>query len=158
MASIGGIQSNASVNEMSYSRPSSNLSEDQKNGIQSVLEKFDSKNLTASDAKKIVSEFTKLGVQPSKELATVMAASGFDAKQVGDLASGSAKRPTPPPSSDNTSSNNDVREQLRALIASINSNTDSNSNVGLTKDELKQFLQSASELLGSTGNLVDRTV
>ena len=157
MASIGGIQLNASVNAMSYSRPSSSLSVDQKNGIQSVLEKFDSKNLTASDAKKIVSEFTKLGVQPSKELATVMAASGFDAKEVGDLASGSAKRPPPPPSSDNTSSNNDVREQLRALIASINSNTDSNSNVGLTKDELKQFLQSASELLGSTGNLVDRT-
>jgi hypothetical protein len=156
MASIGGIQSNASVNAMSYSRPSSSLSVDQKNGIQSVLEKFDSKNLTASDAKKIVSEFNKLGVQPSKELATVMAASGFDAKQVGDLASGSAKRPPPPPAVD--TSDNDVRDQLRALIASLNSNTDSNSSVGLTKDELKQFLQSASELLGSTGNLVDRTV
>ncbi len=165
MSSIGGIQSNASMSAMSYARPSGGLSADQKNGIQSVLKNFDPKNLTSADAKSITSEFKKLGVQPGKDLETTMAASGFDAKEVGRLAFGSSMPPggpqggnPPPPAGGNVSSEEDVSDYLNTLIASFTSNTDSKSNDGLTKSEFNQILKTASDLLGSTGNLVDRAV
>lgn len=166
MSSIGGIQSNASMSAMSYARPSGGLSAEQKNGIQSVLKNFDPKNLTSADAKSITSEFKKLGVQPGKDLETTMAASGFDAKEVGRLAFGSSTppggpqggNPPPPPAGGNVSSDEDVSDYLSTLIASLTSNSDSKSNDGLTKSEFNQILKTASDLLGSTGNLVDRAV
>jgi hypothetical protein len=167
MSSIGGIQSNASMSAMSYARPSGGLSAEQKNGIQSVLKNFDPKNLTSADAKSITSEFKKLGVQPGKDLETTMAASGFDAKEVGRLAFGSSmppggpqggNPPPPPPAGGNVSSEEDVSDYLSTLIASLTSNTDSKSNDDLTKSEFNQILKTASDLLGSTGNLVDRAV
>ena len=165
MSSIGGIQSNASMSAMSYARPSGGLSAEQKNGIQSVLKNFDPKNLTSADAKSITSEFKKLGVQPGKDLETTMAASGFDAKEVGRLAFGSSTPPggpqggnPPPPAGGNVSSDEDVSDYLSTLIASLTSNSDSKSNDGLTKSEFNQILKTASDLLGSTGNLVDRAV
>jgi hypothetical protein len=72
---------------------SSTFSADQKNSIQSILGKFDSNNLSVADAKKITSEFKKLGIQPGRELEETMAASGFDAKQVGGLAFGQGQSP-----------------------------------------------------------------
>jgi hypothetical protein len=57
------------------------------------MSNFDSKNITASDAKKISSEFSKLGIQPGRELQEAMAAEGFDAKQVSDLAFGQGQQP-----------------------------------------------------------------
>ncbi len=166
MSSIGGIQSNASMSAMSYARPSGGLSAEQKNGIQSVLKNFDPKNLTSADAKSITSEFKKLGVQPGKDLETTMAASGFDAKEVGRLAFGSSTppggpqggNPPSPPAGGNVSSDEDVSDYLSTLIASLTSNSDNKSNDGLTKSEFNQILKTASDLLGSTGNLVDRAV
>lgn len=165
MSSIGGIQSSTSMSAMSYARPSGGLSAEQKNGIQFVLKNFDPKNLTSADAKSITSEFKKLGVQPGKDLETTMAASGFDAKEVGRLAFGSSMPPggpqgwnPPPPAGGNVSSDEDVSDYLSTLIASLTSNTENKSNDGLTKSEFNQILKTASDLLGSTGNLVDRAV
>ena len=88
MSTIGAINSHASMGGTSNLRASSGLTAEQKSGIKSVLGKFDSKNVSSSDAKKITTEFKKLGIQPGKELEEAMAASGFDARQVGDLAFG----------------------------------------------------------------------
>ena len=88
MSTIGAINSPATVGGTSNFRASSGLTADQKSSIKSVLGKLDSKNLSSADAKKITTEFKKLGIQPGKELEEAMAASGFDARQVGDLAFG----------------------------------------------------------------------
>ena len=93
MSTIGPIRANASLSSTSNVRSSSTFSEDQKSSIQSILAKFDSKNLSVADAKKITSEFKKLGIQPGRELERTMAASGFDAKQVGGLAFGQGQPP-----------------------------------------------------------------
>lgn len=93
MSTIGPMSAKASLGAISNRQSSSTLSADQKNSIQSILGKFDSKNLSVADAKKITSEFKKLGIQPGRELAETMAASGFDAKQVGDLAFGQGQPP-----------------------------------------------------------------
>ena len=93
MSTIGPISSNASLSATSNMQSSSTFSADQKNSIQSILGKFDSKNLSVADAKKITTEFKKLGIQPGRELEETMAASGFDAKQVGGLAFGQGQPP-----------------------------------------------------------------
>jgi len=93
MSTIGPMSAKASLGAISNRQSSSTLSADQKNSIQSILGKFDSKNLSVADAKKITSEFKKLGIQPGRELAETMAASGFDAKQVGGLAFGQGQPP-----------------------------------------------------------------
>ena len=167
MSSISGIQSNSSMSAMSYARPTG-LTSDQKNGIQSVLKNFDSKNLTESDAKSITSEFKKLGLQPGKDLESAMAASGFDAKQVGQLAFGTGGSPgaaqggnpppTPPSGGGKLTSSDDVSDYLTTLISSLTSNTDSESTGGTTDSEFNQLLKTASDLLGAKGNLVDRAV
>lgn len=90
MSTIGSINSNSIANVMPPSRSAGSLSADQKSAIKSALNNFDSKNLSASDAKKISSEFKKLGIQPGRALEGAMAAAGFDAKQVGTLAFGQA--------------------------------------------------------------------
>jgi hypothetical protein len=92
MSAIGSIPSVTTPNALSNARSAVGLTGDQKNGIKSVLSNFDSKNITASDAKKISSEFSKLGIQPGRELQEAMAAEGFDAKQVGDLAFGQGQQ------------------------------------------------------------------
>ena len=93
MSTIGPISANASLSATSNMQSSSTFSADQKNSIQSILGKFDSKNLSVADAKKITTEFKKLGIQPGRELEETMAASGFDAKQVGGLAFGQGQPP-----------------------------------------------------------------
>lgn len=93
MSAISTIRANATFGPTSNMQSSSTFSADQKNSIQSILGKFDSKNLSVADAKKITTEFKKLGIQPGRELAETMAASGFDAKQVGDLAFGQDQPP-----------------------------------------------------------------
>lgn len=93
MSAISTSRANATFGSTSNMQSSSTFSADQKNSIQSILSKFDSKNLSVADAKKITTEFKKLGIQPGRELAETMAASGFDAKQVGDLAFGQGQPP-----------------------------------------------------------------
>lgn len=93
MSAISTIRANVTIGSTSNMQSSSTFSADQKNSIESILGKFDSKNLSVADAKKITTEFKKLGIQPGRELAETMAASGFDAKQVGDLAFGQGQPP-----------------------------------------------------------------
>jgi hypothetical protein len=52
MPTIGSLSANATLSTTPNARSSSALSTDQKSSIQSVLDKFDSKNLSAADAKK----------------------------------------------------------------------------------------------------------
>ena len=68
MSTIGPMSANASLSATSNMQSSSTFSADQKNSIQSILGKFDSKNLSVADAKKITTEFKKLGIQPGREL------------------------------------------------------------------------------------------
>ena len=65
---------------------SNNLSTSQLDTISSVLENYDSSNLSQSDALEIVAAFKEAGIQPSSELKSAMEEAGFDAHEVGSLA------------------------------------------------------------------------
>ncbi len=120
MSTIGSMSANATLSATPNARSSSPLSTDQKSSIKSVLGKFDSKNLSAADAKKITSEFKKLGVQPGRELEETMAASGFDARQVGDLAFGQGQPPSGGASGGSSKAMvSSSLSELKSLMASI---------------------------------------
>ena len=124
MSTIGSVHSGATTNGMSNVRSAAGLTVDQKNSIKSVLNNFDSKNITASDAKKITSEFSQLGIQPGRELEEAMAAAGFDAKQVGNLAFGQGQQPNGGNSDGKLHSIvSSSLSELKSLMASIGSGT-----------------------------------
>ena len=124
MSTIGSIHSGATTHSISNLRSSGGLTADQKSSIKSVLSQFDSKKITASDAKKITSEFTKLGIKPGRELEEAMAAAGFDAKQVGNLAFGQGQQPRGGGSGGYSQAivSNSVSE-LKSLMASMGTGT-----------------------------------
>lgn len=68
------------------SSSSSSLSSSQLETISSVLEGYDSDNLTQSDAMEIVAAFKEAGIKPSAELESAMEEAGFSAQEVGTLA------------------------------------------------------------------------
>lgn len=93
----------------SSSSSNNTLSSSQLDTISSVLENYDSDNLSQSDAQSIVEAFESEGITPSFELAIAMEEQGFDAKEVGDLAfgeqgggnrAGGGMPPPPPPPSE----------------------------------------------------------
>lgn len=120
---VGSVGSNYSMiqQQMSQSTNSSNnsLSTSQKETIASVLEQFDATNLTSSDASSIVSAFEEAGIEPGKALESALSEAGFDAKEIGDLASkggpsGGGGMP-PPPSEQEQSDVSDMLDSLLSL-------------------------------------------
>lgn len=104
--------------QTSSASKSSSLSTDQQAFIADLLSQYDSESLSASDAQEIVKALQEAGIEPSKAMESTMAASGFDAKEIGDLAgvgkgdgSGRPMGP-PPPKKEEMSSVSDLLESL----------------------------------------------
>ncbi|SMP86166.1 hypothetical protein SAMN06313540_10320 [Epsilonproteobacteria bacterium SCGC AD-308-E02] len=104
--------------QTSSASKSSSLSTDQQAFIADLLSQYDSESLSASDAQEIVKALQEAGIEPSKAMESTMAASGFDAKEIGDLAGvgkgDGAGRPMgpPPPKKEEMSSVSDLLESL----------------------------------------------
>ena len=97
------------------------LTVEQKTLIEGTLSNYDSENLSESDALEIVNTFSKAGIQPGKELEETLKSSGFDAREIGQLANTS---PLPPPSNQST-----TNIDLSALVSYIEEH------LSLTDDE-----------------------
>jgi hypothetical protein len=118
--SISSISSTQSYQAtVSNSTRSSNLSSDQKALIEETLSQYDASSLSADDAKAIVEAFQEAGIEPSKALESAMSSSGFDAKEVGDLAGlgkpgggRPAGGPPPPPSEEEVLTITELLESL----------------------------------------------
>ena len=97
MSNIGAVNSKAVLQTMPQARTTAGISADQKESMTKVLSQFDANNLSSADAKKITTAFKKTGVEPGRALEEVMAASGFNAQQVGQLAFGAGATPAEGP-------------------------------------------------------------
>ncbi len=104
--------------QTSSASKSSSLSTDQQAFIADLLSQYDSESLSASDAQEIVKALQEAGIEPSKAMESTMAASGFDAKEIGDLAGvgkgdgGGRPMGPPPPKKEEMSSVSDLLESL----------------------------------------------
>jgi hypothetical protein len=118
------------------------LSSEQQNLIEEVLSKFDTNSLSTSDATEIVSAFKEAGIEPSSALASAMAASGFDAQEVGNLAQASQGGgrpmggPPPPPPQDEVDS---VASLLESLLSSDEDDENDTTSVSSTSTISSSF-------------------
>ena len=97
MSNIAAVNSKAVLPTMPQARTTAGISADQKESMNKVLSQFDANNLSSADAKKITTAFKKIGVEPGRALEEVMAAAGFNAQQVGQLAFGAGATPAEGP-------------------------------------------------------------
>ena len=67
------------------------LSLEQKSLIETTLTEYDASNLSASDASEIVTIFSEANIQAGKELENALKDAGFDAKEIGSLATPTTK-------------------------------------------------------------------
>lgn len=117
MSNIGAVNSKAVLPTMPQARTTAGISADQKESMNKVLSQFDANNLSSADAKKITTAFKKIGVEPGRALEEVMAAAGFNAQQVGQLAFGAGATPTEGPGS--SKGVDTVRSSLAELKGSM---------------------------------------
>lgn len=110
--------------QMSSSSKTSSLSTAQLALIEETLSQYDASSLSADDAAAIVEIFQEAGIEPSSALQDAISAVGFDAKEIGDLASaggagvgqaGGGKPmggPPPPPPEEELSTITELLESL----------------------------------------------
>ena len=67
----------------------SQLTSDQQSIIEETLAQYDADNLTEQDAMDIVDAFAQSDIEPSAQFAKILSESGFDAREIGDMAKGS---------------------------------------------------------------------
>jgi len=96
---ISGVSSISSYTPSSSVSNRPQMSDEQKDLVNSVLEGYDSSSLSEDDASAIVAAFQEAGIQPSRDLANTMSEAGFSASEVGQLAGivGPAGGVLPPP-------------------------------------------------------------
>lgn len=116
---INSISSNSTImadlaKSTSSTSSSSSLTAAQLETISSVLDSYDSSNLSASDAQSIIASFEEAGIEASSDLESAMSDLGFDAKEVGDLGRSGAQggMPPPPPSEEDVSSISSLLDSL----------------------------------------------
>jgi len=132
--SISSLSVQTSAVQSSNSQ-NSTLSSYQKEYIGSLLENYDSSSLSADDAVQIVTALKDQGIAASEELAQYMDDAGFDAKEIGDLASVSGGiegggRPAggpPPPQGGNQSSEEEEEDYISELLDALLSTDDEDS-------------------------------
>lgn len=86
-AEFQAVLSNFGFEAQDSETSSSTLSSSQQETISSVLENYDADNLTAEDAQSIVAAFKEAGIEPGSELESALEEEGFDANEIGTLAS-----------------------------------------------------------------------
>jgi len=135
---------------------SSSLTTSQQDTISSILEQYDSSNLSASDASSIIEAFQDAGIEPSKELEFAMSAEGFDAKEVGKLGGaggpqGAGGMPPPPPPSDEEEST--VSSLLNTLFSTDDEDEDSTTISSSDSSSFDEVMEYTSRIL----NLNDKS-
>lgn len=124
------------------------LSDEQKQFVTDTLSAFDPESLSADDAKQISARFREQGIAPGRGLEEAMAASGFDAREVGKLA-GVEAPPASRPEAPNGSNNSDIISYLGQLLAD-------QGNEPLSEESKQTILQALRDKFGlDSGAVID---
>lgn len=117
------------------------LSEEQNAIVEETLSNFDANELTESDALSIAQTFADAGIQPSPAMANKLSELGFDAQEIGELASNEIDKsqhlpPLPPQGSGNLDLGSAV-DYLETLFEQKSDNEKDNS--GITAKLAERF-------------------
>lgn len=122
MGNIQGAASMGGIGSFPLPPRSHPLTDEQKSLVQFTLAEYDSENLTADDAKKILNTFREAGIRPGKELRQAIEDAGFDEKQLLDLAGPEGGQKPPSSRGVQGSSNVDVSalQSLQNILSQYN--------------------------------------
>ncbi len=130
------------------------ISDEDEEFIASLLSGYDASNISSEDAIEISSALKEAGIAPSRELASVMEESGFNAREIGDL----AQTGRPPQASsfesivDYTSRIMSLTEDMKQEVKDL-FNSYKPENTNLTVDEAsKVVVNSLSQILSDSNN------
>ena len=127
-----------STQSIQFNSISNSITSDKVSTVENILSKYDSKSLSQSDAEEIVQSFKEAEIEPTMELASLMASVGFDAQKVAELAGAKPPHgqgiPPIPPSEEEISAISDLLQSL------LNSDEDSESQ---TLDVFEPLLEHA---------------
>lgn len=123
------------------------LSDEQTSLIEDTLSQYDADNLSQEDATAIAETFAEAGIPPGKEFANALSASGFDAREIGELAGvgekggpgGQGPGGPPPPQSGGTESSSLDLSSIMSYLDELSESDD-----GSTSD----FMANISERFG----------
>ena len=134
---------------------SSSLTTAQLETISSVLDSYDSSNLSASDAASIIASFEEAGIEASSDLQSAMEDLGFDAKEVGDLGGAGAKggMPPPPPSDEEV---NSISSLLDSLLSTEEDESSTSSSTSDIMDYTSRILSLNDSSKDEVMNLLDK--
>ena len=123
--------------------------------ISSVLENYDSSNLSASDAQSIIASFEEAAIEASSDLQSAMEDLGFDAKEVGDLGGAGAKggMPPPPPSDEEV---NSISSLLDSLLSTEEDESSTSSSTSDIMDYTSRILSLNDSSKDEVMNLLDK--
>ncbi|MBL8093801.1 MAG: hypothetical protein JNL73_06495 [Anaerolineales bacterium] len=153
---MGNIQGTGSMDGLgSFPRPhrSHPLTDAQKSLVQSTLADYDSETLTADDAKEILSTFREAGIRPGQELRQAIEETGFDEKQLLELARPEGGQQPPPGRGPQGSSTLDVSalQSLQTILSQYNLSD-------LSSDEETDLLNQLNRSgLVRSGDMIDLT-
>lgn len=141
---LASISSSSNLSQMTQSS-SSSLSSSQKETISSILNQYDSDNISESDAKSIVQSIEDAGFVPSPKLVNTIEELGFDAKEIGELAGLVGKQEgemPPPPVSD------EEEETISSLLDTLlNIEKDEDENSRSTSTSFEDILEYTNRIL-----------
>jgi len=118
MNNIQGSGSNQDmVGAMGGFRQAAALTNDQKQTVQTILSKYDSKNLTAQNAQDIFKQFMDAGIKPGKDLRDAIKGAGFDPHELRSMAFQSLTANSE--SSQTTPLTIDQKKQVQAILSNF---------------------------------------
>lgn len=110
----------------------SQITSDQQALIEETLAQYDADNLSEQDAMEIVETFAQSGIAPSVQFEKLLSASGFDARELGDMAKVSengvsgGKPPGPRPQESSEISMTSIIDYLDSLSDDTSTSTGTN--------------------------------
>lgn len=120
MNSIDGFSSMMGMSGVGNgNRQSTPLTDDQKNQVQTILSKYDPKNLTAQNAQDILSQLQSAGIKPGKDLRNLLKTSGFSMHELRSLAGndGTQSTQTSQNSTWGATLTDDQKSQLQSILS-----------------------------------------
>ncbi|NVJ53564.1 MAG: hypothetical protein HWD90_07700 [Campylobacteraceae bacterium] len=137
----------------------SGLTSDEYSTVRSVLSNYDSSNLSNQDAVEITQAFDEANIQPSRQLNNFMDSLGFDAQQIGQLAS---VLPQSVQASNQSNSLDEFKKEEEALNIALKDllleNDDNNETPSFSKEQVEDFASKIAALKDDTKDSVKQMI
>lgn len=145
---IGGIDTRATSQTAMMQKPRENykMSDEEKTQVKSLLEQYDTENLSEDDTKTLFDQIKSLGIKPGDDLKTLMEDAGVKPPKPPE---GGGKPPKGGSSTETVSTKSNMPSYLSEFVSQAQSGS-------ITDDDLNTILSTLQQNgYGTSGNIFD---